>query len=106
MANGGKREQELRHAEAALFAHHDVEVSERFVELADPPLRVRVLEAGTGDPLLLVHGSGMAASTWAPLLAELRDRRVIAPDLPGFGLSDRYDYAGRSLREHGVAQLR
>jgi pimeloyl-ACP methyl ester carboxylesterase len=31
--------------------------------------------------------------------------RLIAVDLPGFGLSDPHDYGGRSLREHAVAQL-
>lgn len=35
----------------------------------------------------------------------LRTRRVIAFDLPGFGLSDAFDYSGRSLRAHAVAQL-
>jgi pimeloyl-ACP methyl ester carboxylesterase len=66
---------------------------------------VRVLEVGDGPPVILVHGSGMSASTWAPLMAHLPDHRLIALDLPGFGLSDPYDYGGRSLREHAVAQL-
>jgi pimeloyl-ACP methyl ester carboxylesterase len=32
--------------------------------------------------------------------------KLIAFDLPGFGLSDAFDYTGRSLRGHAVAQLR
>jgi pimeloyl-ACP methyl ester carboxylesterase len=64
-----------------------------------------VLEAGAGQPLLLIHGSGMSAATWAPLLGHLRGRRILAVDLPGFGLSDPCDYRGRSLRQHAVAQL-
>jgi pimeloyl-ACP methyl ester carboxylesterase len=47
----------------------------------------------------------MSASTWAPLMPALGSRRLIAFDLPGFGLSDAFDYSGRSLREHAVAQL-
>jgi pimeloyl-ACP methyl ester carboxylesterase len=47
----------------------------------------------------------MSASTWAPLMAHLPGHRLIALDLPGFGLSDPYDYGGRPLREHAVAQL-
>jgi pimeloyl-ACP methyl ester carboxylesterase len=47
----------------------------------------------------------MSASTWAPLMAHLDGHRLIALDLPGFGLSDSFDYRGRSLREHAVAQL-
>ena len=54
---------------------------------------------------VLVHGCGMSAPTWAPLIAQLGQRRVNAVDLPGFGLSDEVDYRGRTLREHAVAQL-
>jgi len=92
-------------AQRRLFAACGVTVATRHVRLADPPLSVRVLEAGEGPPLLLVHGSGMSASTWAPLMPHLPGHRLIAVDLPGFGLSDPLDYAGRSLREHAVAQL-
>jgi pimeloyl-ACP methyl ester carboxylesterase len=92
-------------AERRLFAACSVEIASWRVRLADPPLTVRVLEAGHGPPLVLVHGSGMSASTWAPLLPHLTDHRVIALDLPGFGLSDAFDYAGGSLRRHAVAQL-
>ncbi len=92
-------------AQRRLFAACAMQIVSRRVRLADPPLAVRVLEAGDGPPLLLVHGSGMSASTWAPLLPHLAGYRLIAFDLPGFGLSDAFDYAGRSLRAHAVAQL-
>jgi pimeloyl-ACP methyl ester carboxylesterase len=92
-------------AERRLFDACAVQIASRRVRLADPPLAVRVLKAGDGPPLLLVHGSGMSASTWAPLLPYLAGHRLIALDLPGFGLSGPFDYAGRSLREHAVAQL-
>ena len=92
-------------AEHRLFAASGVQVGSRRVRLADPPVSVRVLEAGDGPPLVLVHGSGMSASTWAPLMPYLETYRVIALDLPGFGLSDPFDYSGRPLRSHAVAQL-
>lgn len=38
-------------------------------------------------------------------MSHLEGQYLIAPDLPGFGLSDTFDYGGRSLREHAVAQL-
>jgi len=50
-------------------------------------------EAGSGPPVLLLHGSGPGVSAWAnwrltiPALA--RDHRVIAPDLVGFGGTER-----------------
>ncbi len=92
-------------AERRLFASCGLQVASRRVRLADPPVSVRVLDAGEGPPLVLVHGSGMSASTWAPLMAHLTANRLIAFDLPGFGLSDPFDYSGRSLRLHAVAQL-
>jgi pimeloyl-ACP methyl ester carboxylesterase len=92
-------------AERRLFAACGVQVASRRVHLADPLVAVRVLEAGDGPPLVLVHGSGMSASTWAPLMPFLGTHRLIAFDLPGFGLSDAFDYSGRPLRAHAVAQL-
>ncbi len=50
----------------------------------------RYFVAGSGPPLVLVHGLGGMASNWrlvAPALA--RDWRVIVPDLPGHGGSSR-----------------
>lgn len=52
-------------------------------------IRLHVLEQGSGSPLLLLHGGGGGGANWYRLIAPLaRDHRVIAPDLPGFGLSD------------------
>lgn len=92
-------------AERALLAQYGVAAESRYLELADPALTARVLESGAGEPVLLVHGSGMSAPTWAPMLARLDDRRVHAVDLPGFGLSDPYAYDARPLRREAVAQL-
>jgi pimeloyl-ACP methyl ester carboxylesterase len=96
---------ELDRAEHQLLAHYDLAARSRRITLTDPPLDVRVLEVGSGPPVLVVHGSGMTAATWAPLLAHLPDRHAFALDLPGFGASDPYDYSGRPLREHAVAQI-
>ena len=93
------------HAERQLLDECAVEAGSRHLPLADPGLTARVMEAGAGDPILLLHGSGVSAPTWAPMLPYLQDRRIQAFDLPGFGLSDPHDYAGRSLRRHAVAQV-
>ncbi len=52
--------------------------------------RVRVLEAGEGDPLLFLHGWGLSPQTYAAGVTRLTAAgvRVIAPCLPGFGGSD------------------
>lgn len=48
---------------------------------------------GEGRPVLLIHGSGPGVTAWANwrlVLPELaRDRRVIAPDMVGFGYTER-----------------
>lgn len=44
--------------------------------------------AGTGPPLLLVHGLGSNLRTWDPLLSALRgSRELVLVDLPGHGRS-------------------
>jgi pimeloyl-ACP methyl ester carboxylesterase len=55
------------------------------------------LEAGSGPPVILLHGLGASNSSMLPTLWDLaRDHRVLAPDLPGFGGSSKpirsYDF--------------
>lgn len=53
-------------------------------------VRMRVLEAGAGEPIVLVHGFLQSRLSWDAVGAELARRfRVVAPDLPGFGDSER-----------------
>ncbi|HEX9190128.1 MAG TPA: alpha/beta fold hydrolase [Vicinamibacteria bacterium] len=63
------------------------------------PYRLHYLEAGSGPPLLLVHGLGSNATMeWGRLMAPLgRKYRVLAPDLPGFGDSERPASADYSI---------
>lgn len=54
-------------------------------QVIESEFRWGALETDDGPSLVLVHGSGMSASTWAPLMPYLGTRRLIAFDLPGFG---------------------
>jgi pimeloyl-ACP methyl ester carboxylesterase len=56
-------------------------------------LRLRALEAGRGDTtLLFLHGYGESLLSWRLILDRFtRHYRVVAVDLPGFGLSDKPD---------------
>lgn len=55
-------------------------------------LRLHVAEAGSGPALLLIHGLTASHAVWQPTIAEFAaDWRVIAPDLPGHGDSDKPD---------------
>ncbi|WP_157746624.1 alpha/beta fold hydrolase [Micromonospora inositola] len=64
-------------------------------------------DAGTGEPVILLHGSGpgvSAAENWSRTLDVLADRgfRAIAPDVVGFGDSDRpegFQYDARGWAE-------
>jgi len=52
-------------------------------------VRRHVAEAGSGPPLVLVHGWPEFWATWEPIFARLADCfRLIAPDFRGFGESE------------------
>jgi pimeloyl-ACP methyl ester carboxylesterase len=52
--------------------------------------RLSTMQAGTGDPIVAIHGLGGTKASFLPTLAALADGyRVIALDLPGFGESDK-----------------
>jgi pimeloyl-ACP methyl ester carboxylesterase len=54
----------------------------------DGPGTIHHLEEGAGPPVVLLHGGTGGGANWFRLLAPLARRyRVLAPDLPGFGLS-------------------
>src|SRR5258708_22945169 len=56
---------------------------------ARPILRNSILAAGSGAPVLLLHGSVSSATMWTPVINALKQRfRVLAPDLIGYGRTD------------------
>jgi pimeloyl-ACP methyl ester carboxylesterase len=70
----------------------DVEVRSRVIHGYKRVFRV----AGSGPPLLLIHGIGDSSATWSTVMPALARRHlVIAPDLLGHGQSDkpRADYS-------------
>ncbi|MCA1711495.1 MAG: alpha/beta fold hydrolase [Actinobacteria bacterium] len=60
---------------------------------------IRVMEAGSGDPLLFLHGWGLTPRSYAAGITRLTAAgvRVIAPALPGFGGSDGPPLRGTDL---------
>jgi pimeloyl-ACP methyl ester carboxylesterase len=47
---------------------------------------IAIDDRGTGRPLVLLHGVGASRGVWRRVAPRLSaDRRVLAPDLPGFG---------------------
>lgn len=82
------------------------------IDVGDVTLRVR--HAGSGPPLLLLHGYPQTHKMWgkiAPALA--RDFTVVAPDLRGYGASskpattpDHEPYSKRAMARDAVALMR
>jgi pimeloyl-ACP methyl ester carboxylesterase len=65
-------------------------------------IKTNYLEAGEGAPVLLIHGSGpgvTAYANWRVVIPVLSEHfRVIAPDMAGFGFSDRPEGIEYGLR--------
>jgi pimeloyl-ACP methyl ester carboxylesterase len=75
----------LPHGYAATQAHELIMDSRAF-----GPMRVHYRELGDGPALLLIHGLMTSSYSWRYVAERLaRRHRVIMPDLPGAGLSDK-----------------
>jgi len=65
------------------------EIGERFVSYVDE---------GAGEPIILIHGIPTWGYLWHKLIPVLsKQTRVLAPDLIGFGYSDKQDNFDRSI---------
>ena len=52
--------------------------------------RIRYVEAGSGEAIVLIHGRAGSAGTWTPIMANLsRNYRVVALDCRGHGQSSK-----------------
>jgi 2-hydroxy-6-oxonona-2,4-dienedioate hydrolase len=93
----------FRAIERRWLEENGVDATSRFVELANPRLRTHVLECGSGEPTVILHGGDAEGADWAPLMGPLQDRlHMFAVDRPGFGLTDAFDYHNVDLRSHAA----
>ena len=71
------------------------EATSRFVQAGR--WRLHYHEAGSGHPVILLHGSGPGATGWSNFAGNIgslaKEYRVIAPDFPGWGASEELDPA-------------
>ena len=64
-------------------------------------VRIHYMEAGMGEPMLLIHSVGQSLYTWRGVFNKLSAcYRVIAVDLPGFGYSDRPEAFGFGVEDY------
>lgn len=90
------------------FAQQLTAIEDRFADVNG--IRLHYLAAGQGDPVVLLHGYAQTSHMWLPLIPELaKTHRVIAPDLRGFGGSDKaeggYDKKTMAQDIHALTQL-
>lgn len=100
---GGPREK-VASAQHALISAASVEIHSEWAELHRGP-RIHYLTAGSGEPAVLLHGSGNSSSDWVPLMEQPIGRTYLAVDRPGYGLSDDIDFEPRHIRTASVEFL-
>jgi 2-hydroxy-6-oxonona-2,4-dienedioate hydrolase len=86
------------------FAGHGVK--ETFIDAGG--LRTRMLEAGSGRPLILLHGTGGHSETYARNIVPLSEHfHVMSLDMAGHGYTDRPDvtYTLDVFADHVIAVL-
>ncbi len=74
----------------------DFQRQQRVAEIGDT--FVSYLDDGKGEPVVLLHGIPTWSYLWTPVLDALTGAgRILAPDLAGFGYSDKRDRFDRSI---------
>ncbi len=74
----------------------EFQMRQRVAEIGDR--FVSYIDEGEGDAVVLIHGIPTWGYLWHRLIPVLaKQNRVLAPDLPGFGYSDKSDRFDRSI---------
>ncbi|MEF8977977.1 MAG: alpha/beta hydrolase [Haloarculaceae archaeon] len=78
--------------------------SSKHVTVDGHDLEVAYYEAGSGDPVVFLHGIPTNSFLWRDVLGPIEaERRVVVPDMIGYGNSSMHDGFDRSLRAQEVA---
>src|SRR5258708_13965360 len=73
----------------------------RRLRIGDRVVRLRDEGEGPKPPLVCIHGAGSSSVIWMDLVRRLAPRRrVVAPDLPGHGQSDRWHDGEVTIEQH------
>jgi pimeloyl-ACP methyl ester carboxylesterase len=103
MVKADPYEEAYRSLQAKLLDRYGVNARSRFLHLQRIGTHIHMLEAGSGEPVVILHGGAGIGAEHIPIMARLSKRfRVVVPDRPGHGLSDEFDYRHRDLREANV----
>lgn len=85
-------------AEARIFGGYELSPATHMLSLARPQLHVRVVEVGSGEPVVFLHGYSHCVAHWASLVGRLAGERNIMLDAPGHGATDTVNFNGVDLR--------
>ncbi len=94
-----------KRAENALFELHQLFPEEHWIALPEQDLRMRVLVWGKGEPLVVVPGNTGDVFPLIPLLANMTNRRIIAINRPGGGMSDGMDHNTVDIHQFAVTVI-
>jgi 2-hydroxy-6-oxonona-2,4-dienedioate hydrolase len=95
-----------RAAETELWSRYGIHTTEHEIALDVPSVRIRVVEAGRGAPILFVPGTGGTGPYWAPLIKGLKTFRCLMVDRPGWGLSSPIQWQASTYGVTTAALLR
>jgi 2-hydroxy-6-oxonona-2,4-dienedioate hydrolase len=100
------RAERYHRAETALWEHHGLRPTVRFIQLEKPRVRLRVVEFGTGAPVLMVHGT-VGSGSWPSLIEAMGPGyRFIVLDRPGWAGSEPLDFSTHPYRTVAADILR
>lgn len=91
-----------RRAEQRVYEYYGCDYTEHFVDVDELGLRMRVVEVGTGPPIVLITGGNGVGLEWAPLVPELPGHTLYIMDRPGAGMSDGIDHRSIPFRHQAV----
>jgi 2-hydroxy-6-oxonona-2,4-dienedioate hydrolase len=94
-----------RNAERQLFDFYGLNPEDHYILLTDPVIKIRISVFGTGEPIVIVPGNTGDVFPLASLLAQFKNRRIIAINSPGGGLSEGLDHTTVDIHWFAVATL-
>ncbi len=90
-----------------LFEHAGIFPESRTVRTDGPVRNIHYLKAGSGDPLILIHGGGSHSAEFFGILRPLAGSHTLyVVDRPGSGQTDFFNYRGVDVPGHAVSFIR
>jgi len=89
-------------AEHRFFEYYSLDYKTHYIELDEPRIRIRILEVGSGTPVLMVPGGVGDAWVFLPLMSHLEGYRMIAINRPGGGMSEGIDHRAVDMQQLAI----